>query len=58
MSEYRKSVPPESLDYEFFVDNVPAAENWMLRMCDITDCINDGRDPETSRFPEFQNSKT
>jgi len=42
----------------FFVDNVPVAENWMLGMCDIADCINDGRDPETIRFPEFQNSKT
>jgi hypothetical protein len=34
----------------FFVDNVPVAENWMLGMCDVTDCINDGRDPETIRF--------
>jgi hypothetical protein len=29
---------------KFFVDNVPVAENWMLGMCDVTDCINDGRD--------------
>jgi hypothetical protein len=41
-----------------FVDNVPVAENWMLGMCDVADCINDGRDPETIRFLEFQNSKT
>jgi hypothetical protein len=42
----------------FFVDNVPVAENWMLGMCDVADCKNDGRDPETIRFSEFQNSKT
>ena len=42
----------------FFVDNVPVAENWILGMCDVADCKNDGRDPETIRFSEFQNSKT
>jgi hypothetical protein len=30
----------------------------MLGMCDVVDCINDGRDQETIRFSEFQNSKT
>ena len=34
----------------FFVDNVPVVENWMLGMCDVADCINDVRDPETSGF--------
>jgi hypothetical protein len=34
----------------FFVDNVPVVENWMLGMCDVADCINDVRDPETIRF--------
>ena len=29
---------------------VPVAENWMLGMCDVADCINDVRDPETIRF--------
>jgi hypothetical protein len=43
---------------KIFVDNVPVAENWMLGMCDVADCINDGRDPETIWFLEFQNSKT
>jgi hypothetical protein len=42
----------------FFVDNVPVVENWMLGMCDVADCINDVRDPETIRFSDFQNSKT
>ena len=41
----------------FFVDNVPVVENWMLGMCDVADCINDVRDPETIRFSDFQNSK-
>ena len=41
-----------------FFDNVPVAENWMLGMCDVGDCINDGIDPEKIRFSEFQNSKT
>jgi hypothetical protein len=40
------------------VDNVPVVENWMLGMCDVVDCINDVRDPETIRFSDFQNSKT
>ena len=40
------------------VDNVPVVENWMLGMCDVADCINDVRDPETIRFSDFQNSKT
>ena len=40
------------------VDNVPVVENWMLGMCDVADCINDIRDPETIRFSDFQNSKT
>ena len=48
----------DSNRFKFFADNVPVAENWMLGMCDVTDCINDGRDPETIRFSEFQNSKT
>jgi hypothetical protein len=34
----------------FFVDNVPVVENWMLGMCDVADCINDVRDPETIRL--------
>ena len=42
----------------FFVDNVPVVENWMLGMCDVADCINDVRYPETIRFSDFQNSKT
>jgi hypothetical protein len=37
----------------FFVDNVPVAENWMLGMCDVADCINDIRDPETIRILEI-----
>jgi hypothetical protein len=41
----------------FFVDNVPVVENWMLGMCDVADCINDVRDPETIQFSDFQNSK-
>jgi hypothetical protein len=43
---------------DFFVDNVPVVENWMLGMCDVADCINDVRDPETIRFSDFQNSKS
>ena len=43
---------------DVFVDNVPVVENWMLGMCDVADCINDVRDPETIRFSDFQNSKT
>ena len=37
---------------------MPVVENWMLGMCDVADCINDVRDPETIRFSDFQNSKT
>jgi hypothetical protein len=37
---------------------VPLVENWMLGMCDVAECINDVRDPETIRFSNFQNSKT
>jgi hypothetical protein len=29
---------------------VPVVENWMLGMCDVANCINDVRDPETIRF--------
>jgi hypothetical protein len=47
----------QNIDF-FFVDNVPVVENWMLGMCDVADCINDVRDPETIRFSDFQNSKT
>jgi hypothetical protein len=38
---------------KFFVDNVPVVENWMLGMCDVADCINDVRDPETIRFSDL-----
>jgi hypothetical protein len=37
----------------FFVDNVPVVENWMLGMCDVADCINDVRDPETIRSSDL-----
>ena len=37
---------------------MPVVENWMLGMCDVANCINDVRDPETIRFSDFQNSKT
>ena len=37
---------------------MPVVENWMLGMCDVADCINDVRDPETIRFSDFQNSKS
>jgi hypothetical protein len=47
----------QNIDF-FFVDNAPVVENWMLGMCDVADCINDVRDPETIRFSDFQNSKT
>ena len=47
-----------NLFFNFFVDNVPVVENWMLGMCNVADCINDVRYPETIRFSDFQNSKT